>query len=112
MHLISIQAVPRSESPIPLGFDINHCHHYISFHITNPEGHEVPAKYVKVKMTSNPFAYGMLSSASPIFKGFVHAAPVLNINNTPTLHNHNLQSLQANYSSATQVNNALACIQD
>ena len=35
MHLVSIQAALRSESPIPHSFDMNHHHHYVPFHVIN-----------------------------------------------------------------------------
>ena len=98
---------------MPCRFNLNHSHHYIPFHITNTEGREVPAKYIKVKMTSDPFAYGMLSSTSLIFKGFVHAAPILDVDDVPKFYyDEQLKSLQADYVNATQVNDSLGCIQD
>ena len=45
---------------------------YIPFHIVNRDGVTVLAKYVKVKMTNDPYAYGMLHSAGEVYKGLIH----------------------------------------
>ena len=41
---------------------------YVPFHIINRDGVTVPAKYIRVKMTNNPYAYGMLDSQGEVFK--------------------------------------------
>ena len=73
-HSVGVQA-ERSESPIPRKFEPNVGPAYVPFHIINREGRPVPAKYVRVKMTNDPYMYGMLNSTGEVFKGMIHAAP-------------------------------------
>ena len=85
---------------------------YVPFHIINRDGVMVPAKYVKVKMTNDPYAYGMLNSTGEVYKGLVHAAPVLDISHVPRLGTDDLVSLRFNYADASCIDNALARIGD
>ena len=45
---------------------MNHGPQYVPFHIVNRDRVTVPAKYVKTKMTNDPYAYGMLSSTGDV----------------------------------------------
>ena len=85
---------------------------YVPFHIVNRDGVTVPAKYVKVKMTNDPYAYGMLNSTGEVFKGLVHATPVLDITHVPRLGADDLVSLHFDYADASRIDNALAHIGD
>ena len=55
---------------------MNHGPQYVPFHIVNRDGVTVPAKYIKVKMTNDPYAYGMLNSTGEVYKGLIHACNV------------------------------------
>ena len=85
---------------------------YVPFHIVNREGVTVLAKYVKVKMTNDPYAYGMLNSTGEVYKGLIHAAPVLDITHVPCLGTDDLVSLHFNYADASRIDNALARVGD
>ena len=91
---------------------MNHGSSYVPFHIVNRDGVTVPAKYVKVKMTNDPYAYGMLNSTGEVYKGLVHAAPVLDITHVPRLGVDDLTSLRFDYRDTTRIDNALARIGD
>ena len=65
-HSIGIQVPPCPLSPIPHGFKMNRGPQYVPFHIVNRDGITVPAKYIKVKMTNDPYAYGMLDSQGEV----------------------------------------------
>ena len=110
-HSISVQA-KRSESPVPRRFEPNVGPAYVPFHITNRDGCLVPAKYVRVKMTNDPYMYGMLNSTGEVFKGMIHAAPVLDITNVPCLTVEDLTTLRFDFPDATRINNALARVGD
>ena len=111
-HSIGIQVNPRPLSPIPKGFEMNHGLQYVPFHIVNRDGVTVPAKYVKVKMTNDPYAYGMLNSQGEVYKGLIHTAPVLDITQVPRLSADNLVSLRFDYADASCIDNALARVGD
>ena len=91
---------------------MNYGPQYVPFHIVNRNGVTVPAKYVKVKMTNDPYVYGMLNSEGEVYKGLVHAAPILNITNIPCLGADDLHSLRFDYIDASCIDNALARIGD
>ena len=63
-HLVRVQA-GRSTSPIPRFFELNQGPAYIPFLIPNDQGRKVPAKYVSVHMTTNPYTLGKLTSDGP-----------------------------------------------
>ena len=91
---------------------MNHGPQYVPFHIVNRDRATVPAKYVKMKMTNDPYAYGMLHSTGEVYKGLVHAAPTLDITHVPRLSPDDLTSLRFDYTDASCIDNALARIGD
>ena len=91
---------------------MNHGPQYVPFHIVNRDGITVPAKYIKVKMTNDPYAYGMITSAGEVYKGLVHATPILDITHVPRLGAEDLQSLRFDYVDTSHIDNALACVGD
>ena len=91
---------------------MNHGPQYVLFHIVNRDGVTVPAKYIKVKMTNDPYAYGMLNATGEVYKGLIHAAPVLDLTTVPRLGPDVLQSLRFDYADASRIDNALARIGD
>ena len=91
---------------------MNHGPQYVPFHIVNRDGVTVPAKYVKTKMTNDPYAFGMLNSTGEVYKGLIHAAPVLDLTRVPRLGAEDLASLRADYEDASRIDNALARVGD
>ena len=63
-------------------------------------------------MTNDPYAYGMLNSTGEVYKGLIHAAPILDITHMPRLSADNLVSLCFDYVDASCINNALARVGD
>ena len=110
-HSIGVQAT-RSESPIPHKFEPNVGTAYVPFHIINHDGRSVPAKYIRVKMTNDPYMYGMLNSTGEVFKGMIHAAPVLDITHVPRVAAEDLTSLRFDFPDATCIDNVLARVGD
>ena len=111
-HVISVQTIKRSESPVPQGFEPNIGPAYIPFHIINGDGHPMPAKCVKVKMTNDPYMYGMLNSTGKVFKGLIHTTPVLDITHVPCITVEDLVSLCFDYPDVSRINNTLARVGD
>ena len=91
---------------------MNHGPQYVPFHIINRDGVAVPAKYVKIKMTNDLYAYGMLNSTGEVYKGLIHAAPVLDLTHVPRLGADDLTSLCFDYVDAFCIDNALARVGD
>ena len=91
---------------------MNHGPQYVPFHIVNRDRVTVPAKYVKTKMTNDPYAYSMLNSTGEVYKGLIHAAPVLDITHVPRLGPDDLTSLCFDYKDASRIDNALAWVGD
>ena len=85
---------------------------YVPFHVVNRDRVMVPAKYIKVKMTNDPYAYGMLNSTGEVYKGLIHATPVLDVTHVPRLGADDLMSLRFDYADASCINNALARVGD
>ena len=85
---------------------------YIPFHIVNRDGVTVLAKYVKVKMTNDPYAYEMLNSTGEVYKGLIHATPMLDITHVPRLRADDLISLCFDYVDVSRIDNALAQVGD
>ena len=63
-------------------------------------------------MTNDPYAYGMLNSMGEVYKGLIHAAPMLDVTHVPCLGADNLVSLRFDYTDASRIDNALARIGD
>ena len=63
-------------------------------------------------MTNDPYMYSMIKSKGEVFKGLVHATPVLNIKHIPCVSTEDLVSLQFNYPDMLHIDNALACVGD
>ena len=82
-HLIAVQTDGCAKSPVTKGFEPNLGPVYVPFHIIDQDGCTILAKYVKVKMTNDPYAYGMINGKGEVFKGLIHAAPVLDITYVP-----------------------------
>ena len=91
---------------------MNHGSQYVPFHIVNRDRVTVLAKYIKVKMTNDPYAYGMLNSMREVYKGLIHAAPMLDVTHIPCLGAKDLTSLRFDYVDASPIDNALACVGD
>ena len=112
VHLVAVQTDEHAKSPVPNRFKPNLGPAYIPFHIIDRDGHTIPAKYIKVKMTNDPYTYGMINSEGEVFKGLVHAAPVLDITHVPHITLEDLVSLHFDYPDASHINNTLVHVGD
>ena len=83
----------RSPSPIPRFFELNQGPGYIPFLITNNQGHNIPAKYISVHMTANPYALRKLKSDGPTKWGEIHAASRYDYAHVMEYSNDNLRKL-------------------
>jgi hypothetical protein len=76
----------RVSSPVPPGFEHNRGPAFISFHIRNEHGGEMPARYICAHLDApNPFVEGRLSLNGPTYHSEIHAAPVVDIDIPPPL---------------------------
>ena len=105
-HSIGVQA-GRSTSPIPHFFELNQGPTYIPFTITNDQGWKVPAKYILVHMTANPYALGKLTLEGPMKWGEIHAAPRYNYHCTQDYSDNDLCEILPSWHESLDVDTAL-----
>ena len=106
MHLVGVQA-GHSTSPIPCFFELNQGPAYIPFTITNNQGQKVPAKYILVHMTTNPYALGKLTLEGPTKWGEIHAAPRYDYYRTRDYSDNDLREILPSWHESLDVDTAL-----
>ena len=111
MHSVRVQA-GRSPSPIPRFFELNQGPGYIPFLITNDQGHNIPAKYISVHMTANPYALRKLKSDRPTKWGEIHAAPRYDYTHVREYSNDNLRKLLPTWHKSIDVKTTLVEMHD
>ena len=111
MHAVRVQA-GHSTSLIPHFFELNQGPAYIPFLITNDQGQEVPAKYVSVHMTANPYALGKLTSDGPTKWGEIHAAPRYDYSHVKGYSDNNLHELLPSWHKSLDVDKVLVEMRD
>ena len=97
----------HSTSLIPHFFKLNQGPGYIPFLITNDQGRNIPAKYISVHMTANPYALGMLKSDGPVKWGEIHAAPRYDYSHVKGYSDDDLNELLPSWHEFLDVNAAL-----
>jgi hypothetical protein len=70
------QAVHRPLSPAVQGYENNQGTSYVPFTILDATGRQVPARYIKVHMTDNPYVEARMAMDGPVHRGEIHAAAV------------------------------------
>ena len=103
----------RPLSPPPGGFDHNVGHNYVPFKIPTLSGHGVAnAKWVRVRMGTNPTVEGCMQKGSPVYLGEVHAAPDFDHGEVPHYEHEQRRHLLSNYTQRHEVDEALERISD
>ena len=103
----------RSLSPPPGGFDRNVGHNFVPFKIPTLSGHGVAnAKWVHVRMGTNPTVEGCMQKGSPVYLGDVHAAPDFDHGDMPQYEHEQRRHLLSNYARRQEVDKALERIGD
>jgi hypothetical protein len=70
------QALQRPLSPSAQGYKCNIGTSYVPFLITDKTSRQVPARFIKVCMTDNPYVEARLAMDGPVHRGDIHAAAV------------------------------------
>ena len=110
-HSIGVQA-GHSTSPIPCFFELNQGPTYIPFTITNDQGWKVPAKYVSVHMTANPYALGKLTLEGPTKWGEIHTAPRYDYHRTQDYSDDDLREILPSWHESRNVDIASVKMRD
>ena len=84
---------------------------YIPFNIWH-NGQEVPAKYVTIQMTNNPYALGTMGAGCPIFRQPAHVAPRITKEEVNTRENTTLRTLGHDYRGRDWVDDTLIRLWD
>ena len=111
LHSVGVQA-GRSMSPIPRFFELNQGPGYIPLLITNNQGCNVPAKYISVHMTTNPYTLGKLKSDGPTKWGEIHTAPRYDYSHVKRYSDDNLRKLLPSWYESLNVDVALVEMRD
>jgi hypothetical protein len=72
------QASCRPLLPTAQGYENNQGTSYVPFTILDATGRQVPARYIKVHMTDNPYVEARMAMDGPVHRGEIHAAPFMN----------------------------------
>ena len=94
-------------SPIPCFFELSQGPGYIPFLIANDQGQNIPAKYITVHMTTNPYALGMLKSDGLVKWGEIHAAPRYDYSHVKGYSDNDLRKLLPSWHESLNVDAAL-----
>jgi hypothetical protein len=107
------QALRRPLSLSVQGYERNVGTSYIPFLILDETGRQVPARFIKVHMTDNPYVEARLAMDGPVHRGEIHAAAVTDrVAPRPTMGPDELRLLDQEYQDWMVVDNALTTIQD
>jgi hypothetical protein len=107
------QALRRPLSPSAQGYKHNIGTSYIPFLIMDETGQQVPARFIKVHMTDNPYVEARLAMDGPVHRGEIHAAAVTDrVAPRPTMGPDELQLLDREYQDWMVVDDALTTLQD
>jgi hypothetical protein len=95
------------------GYESNQGTSYIPFTILDATGRQVPARYIKVHMTDNPYVKARMAMDGPIHRGEIHAAAVHDrVGLTPEIGPDKLQLLDCSYQDWIMVDKAIAHVGD
>jgi hypothetical protein len=107
------QSSRRPLSPAVQGYENNQGTSYIPFTILDATGRPVPARYIKVHMTDNPYVEARMTMDGPVHRGEIHAAAVHNrAGRTPDIGPDELRLLDRNYQDWIMVDEAIAHVGD
>jgi hypothetical protein len=107
------QAAHRPLLPAAQGYENNQGTSYVPFTILDATGRQVPARYIKVHMTDNPYVEAWMAMDGPVHRGEIHAAAVHDrVGRTPEVGPDKLRLLDRSYPDWVMVDEALAHVGD
>jgi hypothetical protein len=103
------QASRRPLLPAAQGYENNQGTSYVPFTILDATGQSVPARYIKVHMTDNPYVEARMAMDGPVHRGEIHAAAVTDrLGRTPEIGPDELRLLDRSYPDWVLVDEAIA----
>jgi hypothetical protein len=103
------QSSRRPLSPAAQGYENNQGTSYVPFTILDATGRPVPARYIKVHMTDNPYVEARMTMDGPVHRGEIHAAAVHDrVGRTPDIGPDELRLLDRSYQDWIMVDEAIA----
>ena len=104
----------HTETPLPLGFDFNHGSNYVPCLVTLNGGRRVPARYIHVVMSNDPYVISIIPGDNNHYGSVLHAKPSYDIDQfqRPCYGMDNLWHLKYGVDEAEEFNNALAFLHD
>jgi hypothetical protein len=107
------QASRRPLSPAAQGYENNQGTSYVPFTILDATGRPVPARYIKVHMTDNPYVEARMTMDGPVHRGEIHAAAMHDrVGRTPDIGPDELRLLDRSYQDWIMVDEAIAHVGD
>jgi hypothetical protein len=107
------QASRRPLSPAAQGYENNQGTSYVPFTILDATGRQVPARYIKVHMTDNPYVEARMAMDGPVHRGEIHAAAASDrVGRTPEIGPDELRLLDRSYPDWIMVDEAIAHVGD
>jgi hypothetical protein len=107
------QAVRRPLLPAVQGYENNQGTSYVPFTILDATGRSVPARFIKVHMTDNPYVEARMTMDGPVHRGEIHAAAVQDrVGRMPEIGPDELRLLDRGYQDWIMVDEAIAHVGD
>jgi hypothetical protein len=107
------QSSCRPLLPAVQGYENNQGTSYVPFTILDTTGRSVPARYIKVHMTDNPYVEARMMMDGPVHRGEIHAAAVHDrVGRTPDIGPDELHLLDCSYQDGVMVDEAIAHVGD
>jgi hypothetical protein len=107
------QSSCRPLSPAAQGYENNQGTSYVPFTILDATGRSVPARYIKVHMTDNPYVEARMTMDGPVHRGEIHAAVIRDrVGRTPDIGPDELRLLDRSYQDWIMVDEAIAHVGD
>ena len=105
---------PRTETPPPLGFDFNCGSNYVPCLVTLDGGRCVPACYVHVVMSNDPYIISIVPGDDNHYGLALHAEPCYDIDQfqCPCYHTNDLWHLKYGVDEAEEFDEALSFLHD
>jgi hypothetical protein len=107
------QALCQPLLPTVQGYKHNRGTSYIPFLILDDTGRQVPARFIKVHMTDNPYVEAQLTMDGPVHCGEIHATAVTDCTMCmPEIRPDELQLLECSYQDWMMVDDAVTQVGD
>jgi hypothetical protein len=107
------QAARQPLSPAVQGYENNQGTSYVPFTILDATGRQVPARFIKVHMTDNPYVEAQMTMDGPVHWGEIHAAAVHDrVGRTLDIGLDELRLIDRSYQDWIMVDEAIAHVGD